>query len=181
MTQLSIYSETDPQHPSLVTKDVATIATQLRQAGIDFERWQADQPLADHADNDSILAAYDSQIKRLVAERGFQSYDVVSMNSDHPQKHEFRQKFLDEHTHSEDEVRFFVRGQGLFCIHIEAQVFALLCEKNDLISVPAHTRHWFDMGQNPAFTAIRLFNNPDGWVAKFTGDKIAKNFPLLEN
>jgi 1,2-dihydroxy-3-keto-5-methylthiopentene dioxygenase len=60
-------------------------------------------------------------------------------------------------------------------------VYAVLCEKNDLISVPANTPHWFDMGPNPDFCAIRLFNNPDGWVAHFTGDEIAARFPLLEN
>jgi 1,2-dihydroxy-3-keto-5-methylthiopentene dioxygenase len=43
----------------------------------------------------------------------------------------------------------------------------VLCEQGDLISVPANTPHWFDMGPNPYFIAIRLFNNPDGWVANF--------------
>lgn len=181
MTQLTIYTETDAQNPSLVTEDFDTISAQLQQAGMRFERWQANQTLADDADNDSILAAYKNEIDRLVAEQGFQSYDVVSMNPDHPQKDEFRQKFLAEHTHSEDEVRFFVRGHGLFVVHIGDKVFSLLCEKDDLISVPANTRHWFDMGPNPVFTAIRLFNNPDGWVANFTGDDIAKRFPLLNN
>jgi 1,2-dihydroxy-3-keto-5-methylthiopentene dioxygenase len=181
MTQLTIYSETDPQNPVLQTEDFATIAQQLQQAGMVFERWQADQLLDADADNDMILAAYKNEIDRLVAEQGFQSFDVVSMNPDHPQKEEFRNKFLAEHTHSEDEVRFFVRGQGLFMVHIDDKVFALLCEKNDLISVPANTRHWFDMGPNPVFTAIRLFNNPEGWVASFTGSDIAENFPLLEN
>jgi 1,2-dihydroxy-3-keto-5-methylthiopentene dioxygenase len=37
------------------------------------------------------------------------------------------------------------------------------------------------MGPNPEFTAIRLFNNPEGWAANFTGDAIASRFPLLEN
>jgi 1,2-dihydroxy-3-keto-5-methylthiopentene dioxygenase len=37
------------------------------------------------------------------------------------------------------------------------------------------------MGPNPTFTAIRMFNNPEGWVAQFTGDKIAADFPLLVN
>ncbi len=57
----------------------------------------------------------------------------------------------------------------------------MLCEKNDLISVPAGTKHWFDMGEEPHFVAIRLFNNPEGWVAKFTGDAIAKSSPGLED
>lgn len=181
MTQLTIYADNDAHDPLLDTQDYSTIAEQLQQAGMRFERWQADQPLAADADNETILAAYRSEIDRLVAEQGFQCYDVVSMNPDHPQKHEFRQKFLAEHTHSEDEVRFFVRGHGLFVIHIEDKVYALLCEKDDLISVPANTRHWFDMGPNPEFAAIRLFNNPQGWVANFTGDNIAQKFPLLEN
>ena len=181
MTQLTIYPAADPQQPALQTQDFATIVAQLQQVGIRFERWQADKAIADDADNETILAAYRREIDRLVAEQGFQSYDVVSMNPDHPQKDVFRQKFLDEHRHSEDEVRFFVRGHGLFCVHIDENVFAIRCEKNDLISVPANTRHWFDMGPNPVFTAIRLFNNPDGWVANFTGDDIAKRFPLFDN
>jgi 1,2-dihydroxy-3-keto-5-methylthiopentene dioxygenase len=37
------------------------------------------------------------------------------------------------------------------------------------------------MGPDPSFTAIRLFNNPEGWVANFTGDAIAANFPRLDN
>jgi 1,2-dihydroxy-3-keto-5-methylthiopentene dioxygenase len=106
---------------------------------------------------------------------------VVSLSADHPQKAELRQKFLSEHTHSEDEVRFFVAGEGLFTLHADNKVFEVLCQKGDLISVPANTPHWFDMGPNPGFIAIRLFNNPDGWVANFTGSDIAERFNRLEN
>ena len=35
--------------------------------------------------------------------------------------------------------------------------------------------------ENPHFVAIRLFNNPDGWVAHFTGSDIAGHFNRLEN
>lgn len=181
MSSLTIYPESDPHKPALQTSEFSAIQRELNKAGVRFERWQANQSLAADADNDSILAAYKTEIDKLVAEQGYQSYDVVSMNPDHPQKVEFRKKFLAEHRHSEDEVRFFVRGQGLFVLHIDARVYALLCQKDDLVSVPANTRHWFDMGPNPVFTAIRLFNNPDGWVANFTGDDIASHFPLLEN
>ena len=90
-----------------------------------------------------------------------------------------RAKFLAEHTHADDEVRFFVAGSGLFVLHAEGRVYAALCEQDDLISVPAGIRHWFDMGSSPAFTCIRLFNDPAGWVARFTGDDIATRFPTL--
>ena len=67
----------------------------------------------------------------------------------------------------------------MFVLHADDRVYAVLCEKDDLISVPAGVRHWFDMGSAPAFTCIRLFNDPAGWVAEFTGDAIAGKFPVL--
>ena len=181
MSQLTIYPDDEPDSELVKTDDFSQIVDALAKAGIRLERWQADHPIADDADSDTIIAAYQAEIDRLVSENGYQSWDVVSMNPDHPEKDAFRRKFLDEHTHSEDEVRFFVRGHGLFVIHSGDRVLAMLCEKDDLISVPANTKHWFDMGPNPTFTAIRLFNNPEGWVADFTGDPIASRFPLLEN
>lgn len=128
-----------------------------------------------------MLDVYRREIDRLIDEEGYQSVDVVSMTPEHPQKQAAREKFLEEHSHSEDEVRFFVDGQGLFSLHIGERIYEVLCTKGDLISVPANTPHWFDMGPNPNFTAIRLFNNPEGWVANFTGSDIAQRFNRLEN
>jgi 1,2-dihydroxy-3-keto-5-methylthiopentene dioxygenase len=116
-----------------------------------------------------------------MAQKGYQAVDVISLAPDHPQKDALRQKFLNEHRHSEDEVRFFVAGQGLFSLHLDDRVYEVLCEKGDLIGVPDNTRHWFDMGPNPNFVAIRIFTNPAGWVADFTGSDIAQQFPRLAN
>lgn len=181
MSQLRVYAESTPDRPLVDTRDFDRIASELSAAGIRFERWRADRELPPDAGGDTIIAAYRAEIDRLIAERGYRTFDVVSMHPAHPEKEAFRRKFLEEHTHGEDEVRFFVRGQGLFVIHVGDRVYSMLCEQDDLISVPANTRHWFDMGPHPSFTAIRLFNNPEGWVAKFTGDPIASRFPLLEN
>jgi 1,2-dihydroxy-3-keto-5-methylthiopentene dioxygenase len=104
----------------------------------------------------------------------------MKLTPDHPEKSAFRQKFLAEHIHDDFEVRFFVEGSGLFYLHNEDKVYAVLCEQGDLISVPANTTHWFDMGENPRFTCIRLFTTADGWVANFTGSEIAKTFPTFD-
>lgn len=180
MSELKIYADNNPQQAESYT-DYAAISTLLKSQGVRFERWEANAPLTDDAAQDEVIAAYRADIDRLMEENGFQSVDVVSLMPDHPDKEMFRNKFLDEHTHSEYEVRFFVDGQGLFYLHLGDKVYTVLCEKGDLISVPAGTTHWFDMGPNPRFKAIRLFTNPDGWVANFTGNDIAKRFPLLEN
>ena len=128
-----------------------------------------------------MIAAYRDDIARLKREKNYQAMDVISLNADHPDKAMLRQKFLNEHTHSEDEVRFFVAGSGLFTLHLGAEVCEVLCEQGDLIAVPDNTPHWFDMGPNPHFIAIRLFTNPAGWVANFTGSGIAGTFPRLDN
>ena len=64
------------------------------------------------------------------------------------------------------ELRFFVDGRGLFYLHLGDKVYCVLCEQGDLISVPANTTHWFDMGANPRFKCIRFFTTPDGWQGR---------------
>ncbi len=181
MSRLTVYADNDPGTALLATDDVERIREEVGGAGILIERWSADREISDDSDSDSIIRAYRREIDELIADRGYQTFDVISMHPEHPDKDAFRLKFLAEHTHSEDEVRFFVRGRGLFVVHAGDRVFSVVCEKDDLISVPANTRHWFDMGPKPRFTAIRLFNNPEGWVANFTGDEIASRFPTLED
>ncbi|MDE1164189.1 MAG: acireductone dioxygenase [Pseudomonas sp.] len=181
MSSLSVYHQSHPDLPNKVLTHLEDIASTLAEHGVQFERWQASAPIKPGASPQEVIAAYQVQIDRLMTERGYLTVDVISLDSDHPQKAELRAKFLDEHRHGEDEVRFFVAGRGLFSLHIGEYVYAVLCEKNDLISVPAGTPHWFDMGEHPHFVAIRLFNNPQGWVATFTGEQIASLFPRLED
>ncbi|QFZ93022.2 1,2-dihydroxy-3-keto-5-methylthiopentene dioxygenase [Synechococcus elongatus] len=179
MTVLTIYREDLPKQPLTHTTDAAEIAALLAQQGLRFERWPAQAELADDATPEQILTAYAPEIDRVKTEGGYITVDAISLRPDHPDRAALRQKFLAEHIHSEDEVRFFVAGQGLFSLHLGDRVYALLCTQNDWISVPAGTRHWFDMGSQPYFTALRFFNNPEGWVAQFTGSEIASQFPLL--
>ncbi len=180
MSRLRVFAETDGQTPILVADVHPEIAKTLASYGVRFERWEARHSVVMADSAESVMAAYAADIDRLKAEGGYQAVDVVSLDPSHPQKDVLRKKFLDEHTHSEDEVRFFVAGSGLFSLHLRGQVLEVLCEKGDLISVPAGTRHWFDMGPQPLFVAIRLFTNPAGWVANFTGSDIAQHFPRYE-
>ena len=180
MSRLEIYAESDPATPLSVTTDPAAIAAALAAIGVRFERWQADAALADDADDAAVLAAYAPEIARLRSEGGYAAVDIVRMAPDHPDRAVLRRKFLSEHRHGEDEVRFFVEGEGLFTLREHGRIYNMLCTRHDLISVPAGIRHWFDMGPAPHFAAIRLFTNPDGWVAHFTGDDIADRFPRHE-
>lgn len=180
MSQLTVFTDCNSENPLLQSTHADEIATQLAKVDVRFEQWQASAPITSSTSDNEIMNIYSDDINRLKQQDGYQTVDVISLAKGNPSAAELRAKFLFEHTHSEDEVRFFVKGQGLFCLHINDKVYQVLCQQGDLISVPAHTPHWFDMGSDPEFTAIRLFNNTEGWVAKSTESDIAKQFPLLD-
>lgn len=180
MSRLRIFEEDHPDTPLLSTADRAEMARELAAINVAFEQWEATQPVTPGASSEEVMAAYRSDIDRLVQARGFRSVDVVSIGPDHPNREEMRRKFLDEHFHKEDEVRFFVAGSGLFTLHVADRVYEVKCEQGDLIAVPDGTTHWFDMGPEPSFVAIRFFTEPDGWVGHFTGTDIAGRFPRYE-
>ncbi len=177
MSRLRSYEHSDALRPQIDTTDRAAIESVLGKSGIRFEGWRAGAPLGPSAGEAEICGAYRQDIERLKSEGGYKSVDVLRLSPEHPEKAAMRRKFLSEHTHAEDEVRFFVEGSGLFSLHVGDSVHLVTCERGDLLGVPAGTPHWFDMGENPNFAVIRLFINPSGWVAHFTGDSIADRFP----
>lgn len=181
MTTLTIYSDTDAASPQGTLTGFDEIRNALAQHGIEFERWEASAPLAADASAEDVMAAYADEIERLKSKYGFVSVDVVSMYPDHPQAEAARGKFLAEHTHDDFETRFFVDGAGAFYIHVGGQVLQLVCTRGDLVNLPANTTHWFDMGPQPTFKAIRFFRIAEGWVGHFTGSDIADRFPKFEH
>lgn len=180
MSRLRIFADDRPDTPLSVIHDHAGMAAALKPIGVDFEQWQATQAIQPGDAPETIIAAYQADIDRISAARGFTTIDVVSIAPDNPNRDAMRTKFLDEHYHVEDEVRFFVAGSGLFSLHVDGKVYEVLCEAGDLISVPDKTTHWFDMGPEPSFVAIRFFQQADGWVGHFTGTDIAQQFPRYE-
>jgi 1,2-dihydroxy-3-keto-5-methylthiopentene dioxygenase len=179
MSELRVYPQDDPSTFEL-TEDHAAITAALGALGARFERWSTGTALAADASQEDVIAAYQADVDRIMAESGFQSVDVIGLYPEHPKKTELRQQFLEEHIHDDFEIRFFIEGAGQFYLHVADKVFQVLCEQGDLISVPAGTPHWFDMGPNPAFKCIRFFTTPEGWVARYTGDAIASEFPRFE-
>ena len=176
MSRLTIW-DAATKAEELRTEDPAAMAAALKPLGVRFERWEG-VVVPEGASNDAVLTAYRPYLDKLMGETGAGSADVVSLTPDHPQAGAMREKFLNEHIHTEDEVRFFVRGAGDFVMHVDGQVWDAHCVQGDLISVPANTRHWFDAGERPYFTALRVFTDQSGWVAHFTGTDMAARFPV---
>ncbi|AEH07989.1 MULTISPECIES: 1,2-dihydroxy-3-keto-5-methylthiopentene dioxygenase [Protofrankia] len=181
MTHLTTWPADDPGRVLRDTDRPDEIAAALAPIGVRFDQWTI-VDLPSDAGQDAVLTAYREQVDKVIADEGFILVDVVAL---HPTEAPdwpatataARAKFLAEHTHADAEVRFFAAGAGVFYLHIGDEVHAVLCEAGDLLSVPAGTTHWFDMGTSPSFTAVRFFHDADGWVGDFTGSDIASRFP----
>ena len=148
----------------------------LKSRGIWHDQWKANEVLAETASQEEILAAYAHDLKPFMAKGGYKAADVINVNSQTPNLEAVRTKFLAEHTHTEDEIRFFVDGEGIFWFHVNGEVFSVTCHAGDLLSVPANTTHWFDLGPKANVKAIRVFIDPAGWVANYTGSGIDKKY-----
>ena len=60
---------------------------------------------------------YAPEIERLKQRGGYVTADVINVTPETPNLDAMLAKFSKEHTHSEDEVRFTVKGSGVFHIH----------------------------------------------------------------
>jgi 1,2-dihydroxy-3-keto-5-methylthiopentene dioxygenase len=178
MSRLTVYTDTNPDAPLLRTEDPVAVAKALQPIGVRFERWDSPVALAEDAAPEAILDAYRPYLDGLMGPGGAGSADVIRLTPDNPAGPAMRQKFLSEHIHTEDEIRFFVRGAGSFVMHVDGKVFDAYCTQGDLISVPAGIKHWFDAGESPSFTALRVFQDTTGWTPHYTGDAIAERFPV---
>lgn len=186
MTLIQVMPDGRPETVLLRSQDTDEITATLRPHGVEFFRWDLPSDLDPDADQDTVLGHFDDKIADLTTEGGYRLVDLARMRQadddpDWPAKAaKARSMFLEEHRHDEDEVRFFVAGRGCFYLHIAGNVTAVVCEGGDLMSVPAGTTHWFDMGKSPDFAAIRFFQKEDGWVGDFTGNPISSAFPTLD-
>ncbi|WP_405161257.1 cupin [Nocardia sp. NBC_01499] len=185
MTLLQVMAADNPADVRVRTTDDAVIGTELAKHGITFGRW----PVVDNAAavaSDELLAHYTDQVAELNESGRYKHIDIARIHPDdaNPEWPQIakgaREKFLNEHRHAEDEVRYFAAGRGCFYLHLGHEVLAVVCEGGDLLSVPAGTLHWFDMGGRPDFIAIRFFEEEDGWVGDFSGDRISEGFPTLD-
>jgi len=152
----------------------------LAGLGIDYERWPVDARVAADAAADAVLAAYAREIDTLKARGGYVTADVIDVTSATPNLDAMLAKFSTEHWHDEDEVRFIVRGRGLFHIHPrQGPVIAIEVEAGDLIRVPRGTWHWFDLCGDRDIRAIRLFQDKSGWTPHYTNSGTDKGFQPL--
>ncbi len=157
--------------------DFSKIKSYLNAHNILIEKWEANTKLADDADQETILAAYSHELKPFMEKFGYQTADVINVTPATPNLQAIREKFMKEHRHSDDEIRFFVDGEGIFWFHLDSEeVIAVTCTAGDFMSVPKNFRHWFDLHPNYFVKAIRIFSNIEGWVPHYTDSGVDQKY-----
>lgn len=144
------------------------VADFLSQFGVSYEQWPLEDRVSPDAEPQLILDAYKPELDILKQQGGYVTADVINVNPQTPNLDAMLNRFNKEHTHSEDEVRFILKGRGVFHFHPPTgPVFALEVEPGDLINVPAGTHHWFDLCSERTIRAIRLFKDMSGWTPTY--------------
>ena len=176
MSYVAVYHVATPDTPNKVLTHFDDIVATLAEHGVRFERWQP-SPIEKGASDAEMIAAYQAQIDT----QGYAKVEVCSVTGADPQKDQVRGQFLHERCYSEDHLRFFIAGQGLIALHAGDYVYAVRCEKHDLLVIPAGLPHWIDIGENPHFVTLHLFNTVEGVEPALIDDEIARRFPGVDD
>lgn len=161
---------------NLTLRSVDEIKKHLASIGIFYDRWETNNVSPD-ASAAEILAAYAVEIELLKAARGYQTADVIELTPETENLATMLDKFKKEHWHDEDEVRFIIKGCGIFHIAPEAaDVVAIKMEPGDLIGVPRGTFHWFGLDEKKTVRAVRLFQSVSGWTPFYTQSNLEARY-----
>lgn len=117
---------------------------------------------------DTEPVAYRSAVDSLKSERGYIEEDIVELAPSTPNLDAICAKFVDEHHHDEDEVRFVLEGEGIFDIRSnDDRWMRVVVERGDLIVVPAGRHHRFLLTDSKHIRCVRLFRDRSGWVPHY--------------
>ena len=161
--------------------DPTEIAAYLQPHGIIYEQWDVAGRIGPEATDQEVLDAYSPEIETLKARHGFVTADIINVVPETPGLDAMLQKFDKEHLHTEDEVRFTVKGSGVFHINPtgDAPVFSITVETGDLISVPNGTHHWFNLCSDRTIRCIRLFEDVEGWTPHYMEEPVHEKYAPL--
>jgi len=121
---------------------------------------------------DEVLGACREHLDALMTAHGCRAYGLLNRDGADPAQVDVR----DEHVHDAEEVFAMVSGRAQVGMRLGEYVYAVLCEKGDQLVLPAGTRRWVELGDNPFCLALRLFASEQGAEPRFTGDETARAF-----
>lgn len=128
----------------------------LRRNGVTYERLELD------------AHQFQPTLDTLARERGYVEQDIVELDPNTENLEAICAKFVGEHLHTDDEVRFVLAGAGIFDIRDESDRWMrVTVEAGDLIVVPQDRYHRFTLTEAKQIRCVRLFKDRGGWVPHY--------------
>ncbi|MEG5265891.1 acireductone dioxygenase [Pseudomonas sp. JDS28PS106] len=179
MSTLFVYHVSSPQVPDKILTNREDIASTLADHGVRVSRLQVTAPVRPGASEQDVVETLRGDIDRLMAEPGHDALDVISADGgsgaagpDTP---------LQEQALAVPQTLWMVDGQGLLSLHVGDYVYAILCERHDLVSVPGGVGHWFDSGERPRLCALRMYSGLQTQSLASASDGFASRFARLDD
>lgn len=117
-------------------------------------------------------AAYKPPLESIMKDNGYVTMDQVKMWAEMPNFDALCQKFVGEHLHTDDEVRFVLSGSGVFEIRsLDDRWMKIIVEPQDFISVPANRYHRFYLTDEKRIQCVRLFKDQSGWTPLYRKER----------
>lgn len=177
MSSLAVYLHTSPELPNKVLNHADDIASTLAAVGIDYRQVELPAALRPGCEQAEFDAAYGLWLQALMSREGHVQQELFNLQRNHPQKLELRARYLDEQVQASVSAWLFIGGFAQLSVHLDGYVYLLQGERGDLLTLPAGTRHWFDLGEEPHALVVRLSVSDE--APERTGDDIARRFPRL--
>ncbi|HEX5843422.1 MAG TPA: acireductone dioxygenase [Pseudomonas sp.] len=181
MSSLTVYHQSSPDLPNKVLTHAEDIASTLAAVGVQFAQVPVQQAVVAGGDEAELLDACRGQLDQLLSQYAYPSVAVLSLCDEQGRSSEPRASLRQEQRCAVAQLRYCLAGRVQLSLHIDDYVYALLCEKNDLLVLPAGTRYWLDIGEHPRCALLGLFDSPQVPVAELSGDGIAERFAGLDD
>ena len=111
---------------------------------------------------------YQASLDALKDARGYVEQDEIAFHPDTPNLSAICDKFSGEHFHTDDEVRFVLKGAGIFDIRSAGDEWMrVTVTAGDLIVVPKDCHHRFFLTDEKMIRCVRLFKDTSGWTAHY--------------
>jgi len=159
MSSLTVYHQSSPEYPNKLLTHVEDIASTLAAVGVQFSQVPVQQAVTAGTASDELLAASRVQVDQLLSHHGYAYAEVLSLCDERGEGSELARRLRAEQCCQPAHLHYYLAGRGLLALHIGEYVYNLLCEKGDLLRLPAGTAHWFDGGEHPRFAVLRLFGS----------------------
>jgi 1,2-dihydroxy-3-keto-5-methylthiopentene dioxygenase len=157
---------------TIIVQKISSIMLKIYDNTEDFTTYVEYEEIARQLDNIHVLYVHvppdENIIEQIKYDYDVPFNDTIVLDSSTKNYQSLREQFKKEHFHTDYEMRLFTHGTAKFFFNVSDTVYELDVGPNDLISVPANVKHWFDAGEHPNVKAVRFFTEKDGWEANYT-------------